>query len=182
MLLDIIFPSHFSISSAIQFRYCRAQRKGETHFYQNRHWRSVFPAPPRLVSSYTLCPETRFIATINGNGILSLEGECFEIHLPYISTGKKDFLYSHIQCASSPYLDTILLIRALYLPYMVFPLFLYLRPSIEYCFLFLIQLNQVSNYQETPFAPQYGTSAPPPPLLSASPQFPLKTQISSKGL
>ena len=60
MLLDIIFPSHFSISSAIQFRYCRAQRKGETHFYQNRHWRSVFPAPPRLVSSYTLCPETHF--------------------------------------------------------------------------------------------------------------------------
>ena len=65
-----------------------------------------------------------------------------------------------------------------YIPYIAFPLSWFLRPSIEYRFRYLIQLNQVSNYQETQFATQYGTSAPPPPLLSASPQFPLKTQIS----
>ena len=114
MLLDIIFPSHFSISSAIQFRYCRAQRKGETHFYQNCHWRSVFPAPPRLVSSYTLCPETHFYSHHQWKRHSFFRGECFEIHSPYISTGKRDFLYSHIQCASFPYSDTLLLIRARY--------------------------------------------------------------------
>ena len=177
MLLDIIFPSHFSISSAIQFRYCRAQRKGETHFYQNRHWRSVFPAPPRLVSSYTLCPETRFIATINVNGILSLGGNASRYIFLISLLGKKTFCIL-IFNVPHPLTQIPFSWSGLDIPYMMFPLSWFLRPSIEYRFRYLIQLNQVSNYQETPFAPQYGTSAPPPPLLSASPQFPLKTQIS----